>query len=89
MARAWDTIDVGIMLFSIVLLFLLGSGTTQLFQEEQLPAARLAVIILIYALVLVLLSVLNRRRGMTWGKGFGMGPGQLHLLRYSPVLYLA
>jgi membrane protease YdiL (CAAX protease family) len=88
-ARAWDTIHLGILLFAIVLLFLLGSGCALFFQEEQLPAARLVIIILIYALLLFLVSTLNRKRGMTWQETFGMGSEQLRLLRLAPVLYLA
>jgi membrane protease YdiL (CAAX protease family) len=88
-ARAWNTIQFGIWLSAVVLLFLLGSGSLYFVRDEQLAAARLAVVILIYTLLLLLLSALNRKRGMTWEEGFGMGPGQLRLLRLSPVLYLA
>ena len=88
-ARAWNTLHLGALLFAIVLLYLLASGSERLFQDEQLPAARLAIIILVYALLAMMISALNRKRGVTWEEGFGMGSGQLRLLPLSPVLYLA
>jgi membrane protease YdiL (CAAX protease family) len=88
-ARAWNSIPLGALLSAIVLLFLLASGSERLFADEQLPAARLALITLIYALLVLVISALNRKRGMTWEEGFGMGTKQLRLLRLSPVLYLA
>jgi len=88
-ARAWDTSHLGILLFAIVLLYLLASGSGQLFHEEQLPAARLAIITLIYALLIMLIGILNRKRGVTWAEGFGMGSEEVRLLRLSPLLYLA
>ena len=88
-ARAWSTSHIGAVLFIIVLLFLLASGSGLLLQDGQLPAARLVMIILIYALIVLIISVLNRKRGVTWKEGFGMGSEQLCLLRLAPVLYLA
>jgi membrane protease YdiL (CAAX protease family) len=88
-ARAWNTIQLGVLLFAFVLLYLLASGSGQLFQDEQLPAARLAIITLIYTLLVLVIAALNRKRGRTWEDGYGMGPGQLRLLRLSPLLYLA
>ena len=88
-ARAWNTSHLVALLFAIVLLFVLASGSGRLFADEQLPAARLALITLIYTLLVLMISALNRKRGMTWEEGFGMGPRQLRLLRLSPVLYLA
>jgi membrane protease YdiL (CAAX protease family) len=87
--RAWSTLHLGIVLFTIVLLFLLAAGCEVLFQDRSLPAARLAIITLFYALLILMISALNRTRGMTWEEGFGMGREQLRLLRLSPVLYLA
>lgn len=88
-ARAWNTLHLGALLFAIVLLFVLASASGRLFADDQVPAARLALITLIYTLLVLMISALNRKRGMTWEEGFGMGPKQLRLLRFSPVLYLA
>ena len=88
-ARAWNTTHLGILLSAIVLLYLLASGSGQLFQDEQLPAARLAIITLIYALLVLVIAALNRKRGITWAEGFGMGSEEVRLLGLSPLLYLA
>jgi membrane protease YdiL (CAAX protease family) len=88
-ARAWNPTHLGVLLFAIVLLYLLASGNGQLFQDEQLPAARLAIITLIYALLIMLIGILNRKRGVLWAEGFGMGSEEVRLLRLSPLLYLA
>lgn len=88
-SRAWDTIHLGILLLAIVLLYLLASGSGRFFYEEQLPTARLIIIVSIYALLVSATGAINRKRGVTWEEGFGMGSGQLKLLRFSPMLYLA
>lgn len=89
LARAWSTTHVGVLLFAFLFFYLLAAGSTGFFRDEHLPAARLVMITLIYALLIVVIGGVNRKRSVSWSEGFGMGSGQLRLLRLSPLLYLA
>lgn len=87
-ARAWRTHEVGLILGTHLLLFLLASFTGLFFYEEQIPAAELAITYLIYILVLGLIHFICRQRGGTWASSFGLGLRQLKFLALSPLLYL-
>ncbi len=88
-SRAWNTPQVGTVLGTLLLLYLLMSLVGLFFYEEQLPLARLAATLLIYTAIVVLIARVNRRRGGSWADNFGMGFRQLKKLVLSPVLYLA
>ncbi len=88
-ARAWDTFHLGIVLGVLLLLYALASGVGLFFYEEQIPLAQLATTFLVYAIIVVLITLVNRRRGGSWATGFGMGFRQLKKLSLSPLLYLA
>ena len=88
-ARSWSTPQVGIVLGALLLLYFLASFVGLLFYEEQIPLVRLAASFLIYAVIMVLMALVNRRRGSSWADSFGMGTKQLKKLVLAPVLYLA
>ena len=87
--RAWDTFQLGIVLGVLLLLYALASGVGLFFHEEQIPLVQLATTLLIYLVVVVAITLLNRHRGGSWAGGFGMGFRQLKKLSLSPLLYLA
>jgi membrane protease YdiL (CAAX protease family) len=88
-ARSWDTLQVGILLATLFLLYFLASFTGLLLYEEQIPAARLGITILIYAILITVIAIINRKRGVSWPDSLGMGLGNLRKLLIAPVLYLA
>jgi len=88
-SRAWNTPQVGIVLGTLLLLYLLTSLVGLFSYEEQLPLARLAATLLIYTAIVVLIAHVNRQRGGSWADNFGAGLRQLGKLVLSPVLYLA
>lgn len=87
--RAWDTFHLGIVLGTLLLLYVLASGIGLFFCEEQIPAAQLATTFVISAIMVVLVTLVNRRRGGSWAATFGMGFRQLRKLSLSPLFYLA
>ena len=89
LARAWGTFNLAFLFLAIVLFYLLAAGGARFFEDEQMPTVQLVFLILINTLMIAVIGLLNRKRGVTWEAGFGMGSGQLHLLRFSPMLYLA
>ncbi|MCF7818801.1 MAG: CPBP family intramembrane metalloprotease [Kiritimatiellales bacterium] len=88
-ARSWNTFQLGIVLGSLLLLYLLASFSGLLFYAEQIPLARLCITLVIYTLIVILVSIINRRRGGSWAESCGMGLRNLKKLALSPVFYLA
>ncbi len=87
--RSWDTVQVGILMGSLFLLYFLASFTGLLFYEEQIPVARLGITILIYCILVAVIAVINRKRGGNWATSLGMGKSNLSKLLLAPVFYLA
>ncbi len=88
-SRAWSTPQIGIVLGALLLLYFLASFVGIFFCEEQIPMVRLATTLLIYTVIVVLIALLNHRRGGSWADTCGMGFRQLKRLALSPVFYLA
>jgi membrane protease YdiL (CAAX protease family) len=87
--RSWETFQVGILLSSLLLLYTLAMFTGRFFYEDQIPLAKLGVTIVIYAILVGIITVINRFRHGNWASSCGMGLHQLKKLALAPVLYLA
>jgi len=88
-SRSWSTPQVGIVLSALLLLYFLSSFVGLLFYEEQIPLARLAATLLIYAVTVALIILISRRRGGSWADSHGMGFRPLKKLALAPIFYLA
>ncbi len=88
-SRSWNTLQVGILLASLFLLYLLAACSGRFFYEEQIPLARLVITIIIYVIMVSIISIINRRHGGNWVDSLGMGFGNLRRLILAPVFYLA
>lgn len=80
---------MGLVLSSLILLYILASFFKQFVAEEQTSLFELVAILAIYTMHLLIITGLIRFIGGTWSSGFGMGFKQLKALALSPVLYLA
>lgn len=87
--RSWETLQIGIVLGALFLLYFLASFVGLFFYEEQIPLVRLVVTVLISVIVISLITLINRRRGDSWEAGFGMGRRHLKTLVFAPLVYLA
>ncbi len=87
--RSWSTRSVLILLGTLFLLYFAAAFAGQFFYEERIPAVRLAVTYVIYALLVIMVALFNRARGADWAGAMGMGRGDLKKLLFSPVIYLA
>ena len=87
--RAWNTPEIGTVLATLLLLYVLASFSGSFFYADQIPAAQLAIALAVNATVLTLIAILGYRRGNSWKSGFGMGFRQLAKLRFAPLFYLA
>ena len=87
--RAWNPLQVGMVLGMLLLLYFLASFVGLVFYEEQIPLVRLVITFMIYAAVMILITGINRKRGDSWSGGFGMGLRQLKTLALAPLVYLA
>jgi membrane protease YdiL (CAAX protease family) len=87
--RSWNTLQVGILLGTLLLLYFLASFIGLFFYEDQIPLVQLIVTLVIYSIVVAVITLINRRRGGSWKTSCGMGVRQLRKLAISPLLYLA
>jgi len=87
--RAWSTLEIGIVLASLLLLYALASFSGRFFYADQIPVAQLAIAVAVDAAILALIAFLGHRRGSSWKNGFGMGFRQLKKLPLAPLFYLA
>jgi len=87
--RSWSTLQVGILLGTLFLLYFLASFVGLFFYEEQIPVVQLAITFVIYTVIVAIIALINRRRGGSWKSSDGLGFRQMKLLLISPVLYLA
>jgi membrane protease YdiL (CAAX protease family) len=88
-SRSWSTLQVGVLLGTLLLLYLLASFVGMFFYEDQIPFVQLTVTLIIYTIIVILITLINRRRGGSWKTSCGMGVRQLPKLVISPLLYLA
>ncbi len=88
-SRSWTTMQVGILMSVLFLLYFLASFTGLLFYEEQIPVARLGITILIYSILITVIAIINRKRGGSCSTSLGMGKHNLKKLLLAPVFYLA
>ena len=87
--RSWNTLQIGILLGVLFLLYFLASFIGMFFYEEQIPLVQLITTVVIYSIIVVIITVINRRRGGSWEVSCGMGIRQMQKLIISPLLYLA
>ena len=87
--RAWSTPEIGTVLAALLLLYVLAAFSGRFFYADQIPVAQLAIAVGVDAGVLALIALLGRRRGSSWGEGFGMGFQQLEKAWLAPLFYLA
>jgi membrane protease YdiL (CAAX protease family) len=85
--RALPTLQVGITVSTLLLLYALASGVGIFFYEEQIPLVRLVVTLLIYSIIILLAAAIFRRRGRSFSQSMGMR--NLNALALSPVFYIA
>ncbi len=84
-ARSWSTPQVGLLLSTLFGLYALAMFSGRLFYEEQLPLAQLAITLFIYAILVVIIAVINRRRGT----GIGAGARAFRQLPLAALFYVA
>jgi membrane protease YdiL (CAAX protease family) len=87
--RSWNTLQIGILLGVLLLLYFLASFIGIFFYEEQIPLVQLIATLVIYSIIGVIITLINRRRGGSWEVSCGMGVRQMRKLAISPLLYLA
>jgi len=87
--RSWETLQIGIVFGALFLLYFLASFVGLFFYEEHIPLVRLVVTVLISAIVMSIITLINRGRGDSWEAGFGMGWRHLKTLAFAPLVYLA
>jgi membrane protease YdiL (CAAX protease family) len=87
--RSWNTLQVGVLLGTLLVLYFLVSFVGMFFCEDQIPLVQLITTIVIYSIIVILITLINRKRGSSWEASCGMGAHQLRKLFISPILYLA
>lgn len=87
--RAWSIPQVGLLLGSLLLLYFIASFSGLFFYEEQIPIARLAITVSMYALVTLLITFICHKRGGSLASECGLSRRQMKTLLLSPVFYLA
>ena len=74
---------------TLILLYFLASFSGLLFYEDQIPLAQLMITLAIYAIIMILIYLINRKHGGTRATGFGMSAGHLKKISLAPIFYLA
>ncbi|MDF7806374.1 CPBP family intramembrane metalloprotease [Pontiellaceae bacterium B12219] len=87
--RSWSTAQVFLLLSALFLLYFAAMFTGLFFYEDQIPLAKLIITLCIYSLLVLLIGVINHRRGGSWKASLGMGFSNLWKIRFAPVIYLA
>lgn len=88
-ARSWSTPQVGLVLGTFFLLYILATYLKTFFYEYQVPLFQVTAILLIYSIILILIALINRKLGSSWDSRFGMGARKMKVLLLAPLLYLA
>jgi membrane protease YdiL (CAAX protease family) len=88
-ACSWNTKQLGMVVGTLFLLYVLASFSGRLFHEEHIPHAQLVITLAIYTIILILIYFINRHRGGKWESDCGMGAGRLKKIWLAPIFYLA
>ncbi len=88
-SRSWNTGHIGLLLFTLLSLNLLAGTIGQFFYEEDIPLVRLAVTLILYAIITGLIFKLIGKHGETAGSLFGLNRKTFKQIRLAPLLYFA
>lgn len=88
-SHSWKTLEVGILLASLLTFYILAAGAGRFFYEEQLPAARLVITLCIYAVIVWMIARGVKKNGGNWDEQLGMGAAGFRKTKLAPVFYLA